>query len=588
MARDTAQSATDVAGVGGGDVIETLNQRWSAAIVETWAALGARHAVICPGSRSTPLAFALAQHGGFQCWSHIDERSAAFFALGLSKVSRVPTVVLCTSGTAGAHFLPAAIEAFHGFTPLLLVTADRPWELQGFGAPQTMEQGGLYGRFVRGSELLAAPEDATSMFAHVKAVATRAFTTAANAPRGPVHVNVPFREPLAPSSAAPAPAQKTSPAMRVSGPLLRASPGALDAVAKAVEHCERGLIVIGPREPDAQFAQNVHALAAKLQFPVLAEAASNARFGFPQAIASYDALLRHQPFARAHLPQVVLRFGGGLTPKTPQAWLDASGARIFAFSDQGEWLDPQHKVEQLIVGDASDACRELLGRVQEARPTGYLASWQAAAEKARAALAKMPALCEPSIARTVAASLPANAQLVVSSSMPIRDLDAFADEGAKGLEVFVNRALNGIDGMVSTALGLSAGSGKRTCLLVGDVAMLHDIGGWTAASRLDVGLTTVVVNNDGGGIFHFLPVATSGGPFETYFGTTHGTDFATVAALGRATYQRVETVEQLAAALRAAPADKRTLIEVRTDRAENVTVHAQLFEAVARALEGTP
>jgi 2-succinyl-5-enolpyruvyl-6-hydroxy-3-cyclohexene-1-carboxylate synthase len=569
-------------------MIETLNQRWSAAIVDTWVDSGLRHAVICPGSRSTPLAFALAQDPRLECWSHIDERSAAFFALGLSKSSGLPTVVLCTSGTAGAHFLPAAIEAFHGHTPLLLVTADRPWELQGFGAPQTMEQGGLYGRFVRGSELLASPEDAPVMFAHVRAVATRAYATAQGAPRGPVHVNVPFREPLAPSSGPATSVKKETPTpTRVSGSMLRATPRALDAVAKAVEHCERGLIVVGPRHPDADFAQNVHALAAKLQFPVLAEAASNVRFGFPQAIATYDAMLRHPPFAEKHVPQVVLRFGGALTPKGPQAWLDASGARIFAFSDQGEWLDPAHKLEELIVGDVADAARELLARVKEARPSVYAASWKAAAAKANAALAHLPALSEPSIARTVAASLPADAQLVVASSMPIRDLDAFAEVRTKRLAIFANRALNGIDGMVSTALGICAGSGKLTCLLLGDVAMLHDLGGWAAASRLGVGLTTVLVNNDGGGIFHFLPVAAAGEPFEKYFSTPHGTDFAAVAKLGQATYRRVETVEQLAAALRDAPVGERTLLEVRTSRKENVAVHAQLFEAVGRALGST-
>lgn len=572
---------------------ETLNQRWSAAIVDTWVTLGLRHAVICPGSRSTPLAFALAQHPNIQSWSHIDERSAAFFALGLSKVSGVPTVVLCTSGTAGAHFLPAAIEAFHGHVPLLLVTADRPWELQGFGAQQTMEQGQLFGRFVRGEELLAAPEDAPAMFRHLKAVATRAFETANGVVRGPVHVNAPFREPLAPASSAVTQAtgsvvQVGVQPTRISRPLQQPSAQALDALAPLLSRCERGLIVVGPRVKDAQFAEALHALAEQLRFPVIAEAASNVRFGHGESIAVYDALLRHAPFANSHLPQVVLRFGGALTCKTPQAWLDSSGARIFAFSDDGTWIDPLHTAEQLFVGDTVEACRGLASRVATAKPSAYWKSWQAAASKVSAIIANLPVLSEPAIARTVARALPANAQLMVSSSMPIRDLDSFAMSDDKSVAVHCNRALNGIDGMASTAFGIAAASNQPTVLLTGDVAMLHDLGGWAAAGRLDVGLTAVVVNNDGGGIFHFLPVASAGGPFETYFGTPHGTNFSTVAALAGARYQRIENVEQLRSAISNAKPGERQLLEVRTDRQANVQVHARFFQTVAEALGNGP
>ncbi|MBX7115991.1 MAG: 2-succinyl-5-enolpyruvyl-6-hydroxy-3-cyclohexene-1-carboxylic-acid synthase [Myxococcaceae bacterium] len=566
-------------------MLKTLNQRWSAAIVETWLAQGLQHAVICPGSRSTPLAFALAQQQGLRCWSHIDERSAAFFALGLSKASGVPTVVLCTSGSAGAHFLPAAIEAFHGNVPLILVTADRPWELQGFGAPQTMEQSNLYGRFVRAAEGLATPEDTPAMFAHVRAVAARAFAVAANAPRGPVHVNAPFREPLAPVAAAPAMA--VSKIARISGARLRVADEAIERVAKAVDRCERGLIVVGPRAPDAAFGEAVHALGSKLGFPVLAEAASNVRFGSEQALAHYDAMLRHAPFAKAHVPQVILRFGGGLTSKAPQAWFDHSGARIFTFSDEGAYIDPQHASEELLLGEGAETCRALLGRVKQASPNTYFASWQKAHDRVRQALHVLPALSEPWVAQTVAASLPENSQLMVSSSMPVRDLDAFASTAKPGLKIFTNRALNGIDGVVSTALGVSAGSKVPTFLLIGDVAMLHDLGGWAAARRLGAGLNVIIVNNDGGGIFHFLPVAHAGGPFEAFFGTPHGTDFAHVAALGSASYHRVESPAQLGPALHFMSGERR-LIEIRTNRHENVKVHAQLFEAAARALGDGP
>ena len=469
--------------------------------------------------------------------------------------------------------------------PLILVTADRPWELQGFGAPQTMEQPGLYGRFVRGAENLATPEDTPPMFAQVRAVAARAFVTAANAPRGPVHVNAPFREPLAPTVTAAVSVPSQTP--RFTGARLRVADEAIDRVAKAIEHCERGLIVVGPRAPDAAFAEAVHALGEKLGFPLLAEAASNVRFGCVKAIAHYDAMLRHAPFAKAHLPQVVLRFGGGLTPKTPQAWLDNSGARIFTFSDEGAYIDPQHSSEEILIGEAADACRALSSRVKAASSSGYLASWTRAHDRVRQVLSVLPALSEPWVAQAVAAALPERSQLVVSSSMPVRDLDAFANASKPGLKVFTNRALNGIDGVVSTALGISAGSNAPTSLLIGDVAMLHDLGGWAAARRLGVGLNAIVINNDGGGIFHFLPVADSGAPFEEFFGTPHGTDFATVATLGGASYHRVDSVDQLVPALRSATG-KRRLVEIQTNRQENVKVHAQLFDAAARALGDGP
>lgn len=540
---------------------EWLNGQWAAAIAGAMANSGVRDVVVCPGSRSSPLALAVAASPRLKLWPVTDERSAAFFALGLAKGGDRPAAVVCTSGSAGAHFLPAVIEAAHGATPLIVLTADRPWELQGFGAPQTTDQSRFFGRFAR-VELLPAPE--ASMLAHLRAVVERALAAG-----GPVHFNVPFREPLAPEPGVEVPVDLT--ASRALVPAV--SKPNVDAVRAALAGVERGVVVCGPREEDDGFGEAVHALGEALGFPVLAEAASNARFGFPAAVAHADLLLRSAP---KHGPQVVLRFGGTLTPKTTQAWLDASGARIFVFSERGEVIDPLHRAEAVIAGDAVAACRALMPAHKG--PSGWREAFGRADAAASQALLEAP-FAEPAVARAVARGAQAN--LFLSSSMPIRDVDAFAPAGNKRLRVFANRGVNGIDGVVSTAAGVAAATGKATTLLIGDLALIHDLHGLLIARQHGIPLTVVAVNNDGGGIFSFLPIAARTEHFEALFGTPHGLDLAHVAGLAGARLERPTSIPQLTAAL---DRGGLCLIEVRTNRAQNVEDHRALHARVAQAI----
>jgi len=556
-------------------VRETLNQRWAATLVGVLARGGVTHAVIAPGSRSTPLALACAERPDVQTWSLHDERSAAFFALGLAKASGSPVAVVCTSGTAGAHFLPAAMEAHAGGVPLVLLTADRPWALQGFGAPQTTDQRALFGRFVADAAELPDPSERPESFAHLAAVIARTLAKALAA-RAPVHVNVPFDEPLAPVGPGPV---VDPPVTRFTPPLRRPE---LALVAGAVAQAQRGVIVVGPREASDGFAAAVHQLGARLNFPVLAEAASNARYGFEGAIAMYDALLRVPSVAKALQPDVILRFGGGLTPKAPQAWLDGAGARTFVFAEDDRVVDPLHRAEACVVGDLLAACE---GLTRSSTPPAWRQRWLAHEAKLRARVrAELTALSEPAVASEVVAALPPGAALLVSSSMPIRDVDAFAPVGAAGIRVFANRGVNGIDGVTSTALGIAAATRRPTALLIGDVALLHDLSAWVAAKRLCVSLTVVVVNNDGGGIFHFLPVAGSTPHFERLFGTPHGVDLSAVATLGGAMLHRAGDLPSLRAALGAALEGGLHLVEVRTRRDQNVDDHRALFTALAEAV----
>ncbi|HZI15344.1 MAG TPA: 2-succinyl-5-enolpyruvyl-6-hydroxy-3-cyclohexene-1-carboxylic-acid synthase [Myxococcus sp.] len=581
-----------------------LNVLWARALLEELVRGGVRHAVVCPGSRSSPLALACARAEGLRTWSVIDERSAGFFALGLAKQSRAPVVLVATSGTAGAHFYPAVIEAAQAHVPLVVLTADRPLELQGWGAPQTVPQARFYGDHARLFADVGLPEASDVALTHLRATAARAVATSLRAPRGAVQLNVPFREPLAPVaeafgeerlSALVKAGRPGAPMTRIVPPASVPDPAVLEDVRRRIAATERGVIVCGPRDEADGFAEAIAALSLATGYPVLAEAVSQARFGGgPLTVSHYDALLRHAPFAKAYRPELVLRFGGGLTPKVPQQWLDASGADIVLFSDWGGLYDPAHRAATVVEGSAVAACEALargLSRGAGKWAQGFLGAERLARGALEAAFAARPeVLTEPRIAREVVAALPAGAPLFVSSSMPIRAVDAFASGGPVPLRVLANRGANGIDGIVSSALGMAAAAGRPAVLLTGDLALLHDVGAFVTASRCRVPLTVVAVNNDGGGIFSFLPIAQAAKPdeFETLFGTPHGVDLSHAAALGGARLHRPQTPSALRAAVREGLEGGLHLVEVQVDRASNVDEHRQLFARMAASLGEGP
>jgi 2-succinyl-5-enolpyruvyl-6-hydroxy-3-cyclohexene-1-carboxylate synthase len=583
-----------------------LNQLWARALVEELVRGGVRHAVVCPGSRSTPLALACARVEGLRTWSVIDERSAGFFALGLAKASRRPALLVATSGTAGAHFYPAVIEAVHSHVPLVVLTADRPLELQGWGAPQTVPQARFYGEFARYFADVGLPEASDTALVHLRATAARAVAQACRAPRGAVQLNVPFREPLAPTVEPFGEERLGSLARegRPGAPLTQIVPAsrqpdmqALEAVRARLAAVERGLIVCGPRDEEDGLAKAVSALSEATGYPVLAEATSQVRYGGGAGtVSSYDALLRHAPFARAHRPELVLRFGGGLTPKGPQAWWEAAGAEVVLFSDEGALFDPNHRATLVVEGSAVAACEVLSQGVARRRgrwAESFLRAERMARGALEAAFAQEPLLTEPRIAHEVVAALPAGAQLFVSSSMPIRDVDAFAPDVGRPLRVLANRGANGIDGIVSTALGTAVATERPTVLLTGDLAFLHDVGGLLTAHRYRVPLVVVVVNNDGGGIFSFLPLAESEHArehFEPLFGTPHGADLAHAAALYGARLHRPGSPAALRSAVVEGLEGGLHLVEVRVqqDRATNVAYHRQLFASMGAALGEGP
>ncbi|HEU4658052.1 MAG TPA: 2-succinyl-5-enolpyruvyl-6-hydroxy-3-cyclohexene-1-carboxylic-acid synthase [Capillimicrobium sp.] len=558
------------------------------AFVDELVRSGVAHAVTSPGSRSTPLVLSLVRDGRLRCHSQIDERAAAFYALGIAKSTRRPVVLACTSGTAAAEYLPAVIEAHEAGVPLIVLTADRPPELRDVGAGQTIDQLKLYGTNVRWFVDLGIHEATAGRLRWARAHACRVVhaATGASGRPGPVHVNVPLREPLVPDEPLgddPLPGRPDG-APWLARPAATASLSAEELLV-ALDAAERPLLVAGRAEQDPALPAAVAGFAAAAGVPLLADPLSNARRG-AQAIAHYDALLRDESFARGMRPDLVVRVGDLPTSKPLRLWLAAlaDGVPQLAFDPEAVWHDPHGVLSAVLPGDPAATLRVAAPGADE-RPPAWSDSWRdadrAAAEAIDAVLGD-EALSEPLVARTLTATLAPGHVLFVASSMPVRDLETFAPVREPGPTVLCNRGANGIDGTVASALGVAA-TGAPTTLLIGDVALAYDHAALLAVGRLGLDLTIVLLDNGGGGIFDFLPVSGETDAFEEHVATPPGLDAERIAALYGLAYERAETTGDLRAALGRGGA---RLVHVRTDRAENVALHRRVWDAVSRALEG--
>ncbi len=553
------------------------------AFCDELARCGLEHACTSPGSRCAPIVLSLVREPRIRCWSHVDERCAGFFALGAAKASGRPAAITCTSGTAAANLGPAVIEAFWARVPLIVLTADRPPELRDVGAGQTIDQIKLYGSAAKWFFEVGVYDATPERLRWIRSLACRAYWTALEGPAGPVHLNFPLREPLVLDE--PLPEDDTG---RDDGrPYVVYAPRHAAAPGGDQHPFGRIVIVAGGGEADTGAQAELAEVAAAAGIPVLADPLSGARRG-PAAIAHYDLLLREPAFAAAHRPQFVLRVGDLPTSKPLRAWL-ASLADVaqIAIDPDGTWQDPDDVVGMRVRFPVRALLDRFAGVTDIETEPGWLDSWraadQAAARAIDAALGDEPS--EPLVARRLGQWLPSEATLLVASSMPIRDAETYLAAREDGPRILSNRGANGIDGTVSSAFGARAASDGPVILLTGDVAVAHDVGGLLAARRLGLALTIVLLNNDGGGIFHFLPVARETDAFEEHVATPHGLDFRIAADLYGCGYERPHTLEQLRAVLdRALGADGTTIIEVRTDREENLALHRRVAEAVAAAL----
>ena len=577
-------------------------RRFALTLVDELARAGVTDACLAPGSRSAPLALALAEHPGIRVHVHLDERSAAFFALGAAKRSGRAAVVLCTSGTAAANFHPAVLEADLARVPLLVLTADRPPELRGTGANQATDQLKLYGPAVRWFCEAGVPTDEPGAGRYWRSLASRAWAEATGPPAGPVHLNLAFADPLVPpvaeggarlagepveGRAGGAPWTATPAGMR------SAAPDDVAELAEAVRASPRGLLVAGwgaDLDPAA-----VDAFAAASGWPVLADPLSGARRG-PAAISTYDGLVRAPRFAAAHRPSLGVRVGGAPTSTALTAWRDGPSPPVLV-DPSGGWADPARVASLRLTADpsgllAATAALLTAGVTPLDDPASpWLGEWLEAERLAREAIdGLLDDWAEPfegRVARDLVGWVPAGGTLVVGSSMPVRDVDAFA-RPREGLRYVANRGLSGIDGFVATSLGVAAAGDEPVVALCGDLTLLHDASSLLGAAGRSRGAVLVVIDNDGGGIFSFLPQAQlPGALFEPLFGTPHGLDLTALAAAARVPARAVEKAADLVPALDAALAGGGTqLVVVRSDRAANLARHRDLAEAVAVAAGG--
>jgi 2-succinyl-5-enolpyruvyl-6-hydroxy-3-cyclohexene-1-carboxylate synthase len=582
------------------------NTALASAMVEELARCGVRHAAVSPGSRSTPLALALWRQPAIEVTVLLDERSAGFFALGTALSTRTPAAVLCTSGSAAANLHPAVVEADEAGVPLIVLTADRPPELRGIGAGQTIDQLKLYGEAVRWFCEVGTHEANDDGLLHFRSVACRAYAAAAGDPRpGPVHLNVPWREPLAPVPIDGAVTASDPLALEGRGqqPLSTVSRSPAVPDAELVEElCERiaaeprGLIVAG-RQPDPALAEPLARLASITRYPIVAEPTSQLRLGphdRSRVISAYDLLARDAP--ELFEPRLILRVGDLPTSKALRQWLAGiEGLRQLVVDPVADWRDPSRRAETVVRADPAALAGRLAqllaerGRDDEDDAESFAAAWTAADRAARTAVASeieaLDELSEPGAWLALGDALGEDDAVLAASSMPVRDLEAFLPSNPRRVRFYANRGTNGIDGLVSTACGIAKTSAARTWAVLGDLALFHDLGGLAAARHAER-LRLLVLDNGGGGIFHFLPQAEAlpDDEFEALLGTPAGLDPAAAAELFELSVETPSSPAELEKAL----AGEARMVVVPTDRRRNLELHRELAQAATAALSELP
>ncbi|OLP65826.1 2-succinyl-5-enolpyruvyl-6-hydroxy-3-cyclohexene-1-carboxylate synthase [Bacillus pumilus] len=554
---------------------------------------GVKEAVVCPGSRSTPLAMLALAHQEINVHVLVDERSAAFYALGLAKANQKPVLLICTSGTAAANFYPAIVEAHYSRVPLIVLTADRPHELREVGAPQAIDQQFIFGKFVKWFTDLALPDKNEKMLRYVQTAAARAGYIAMQEPKGPVQVNVPLREPLLPDMSIDPFHREETDTKKIMG-TGQAVPNEhmVSELASIIAHSRRGLIVAGELHMQEE-QEAVLRLAKARNYPILADPLSQLRNGHESEmyiIDAYDSLLKDEELQQHLLPDLVIRFGPMPVSKPLFKWLEKhSEIEQIVVDAAGGFRDPGLTATYLIESHVGFFVNEVLNRVDKHEDTNYLNRWHDVNSSFRTHLAQYAdedLTFEGNVYRQLQHLLPKESVLFIGNSMPIRDVDTFFETQKKPLRMMANRGANGIDGVVSTALGTYAALKQPITLVIGDLSFYHDMNGLLSAKLMHIPLTVVLINNDGGGIFSFLPQASDEPYYEKLFGTPTGLNFEYASKLYGGTYSKPTTKQELHDQYMAHINEPGLhLIEIETDRHSRVGKHRQMMDEILREVK---
>ena len=546
---------------------------------------GVKAVVISPGSRSTPLAYAFASTEGLDVYMQVDERSAGYFALGLAKASRDPVVLLCTSGTAASNYHPAITEAYYARVPLIVITADRPHELREVGAPQAIDQIRMYGQHVKYSVDFPLAEQNPDIDDFIDRQISRALAVATSIPWGPVHLNVPFREPLLIDFDRATPVSTFN--KRLAGTAVLNTSTA-EHVKKLLRDAERGLIIAGDLPVDID-KEAFWTFAEALQWPVLCDPLSNLRAEVPDqckalCIDHYDAILKSVEFQERAVPDTVVRFGAQPVSKALSLYLKrVRPAVVIAVDESPEFRDSLGVVTHPLQTTLDSVFHLVVNKRQSA----YSELWKSANDIASQVTDCYEGVLgdEGIVAKLLLDQLPSGVDLVSGSSMPIRDVDTFFRKTEKDITIFANRGTNGIDGVVSTAFGIQAARKRPTWLLIGDLSFLHDVNGLIVSRFHEMDLTIVIVNNDGGGIFSYLPQSTVTNHFEELFGTPTGLTFDHIAAMYDAQYAAITSPEAFKKELAKEKNKPVRIIEVFTNRQVNVQAHREMWRQITERLD---
>ncbi len=569
----------------------TVAMAWASALIDTLTDTGVDTAVVAPGSRSTPLVLAAADHDDITVLSQLDERSAGFFALGRGRTTDLPTAVITTSGTATANLYPAVIEAYESRVPLLLLTADRPPEQLDSGANQTIRQDNLYGTFTRWHRTLGEPSLEPDRLRSVRATAARAVTEAIGPPAGAVHLNLPFRKPLEPADPADRQTARrlgVGSTPRITRPTQTVDQATIHEIAARIDARDRRLLVVGPAQLDPTTGSAILELATAADMAVFADPASGLRFHHGRNVTvcgGYDGYLEAiEPFIGT--PDVAIRIGPEPTSATLRSHLDVDGCTQLLIDPQPAWRDATYRLDAILRGDVAETARSLAAAITQPGESMYVETIERAERRYWETLSASYSehYFEGAIAAHVAETLSADALLFIGNSMPIRDLDRFARPRRRGPEIIANRGVSGIDGNASTALGAAHGADRPVVALLGDLATYHDMNGLLAIDRFGIDASIVVVNNDGGGIFHMLPIEEHDPPFEQLFRTPHGLEFKAVAELYGLDYRRVQDRPGLERVVTERLETGGQLVECRVDANRSHRMRERITERIAETV----